>query len=80
MGEFCGVCDHNETVHASRTHTNTVYCATIVAALGDSDGAVRLLWQAFDEGRNYVVWMLWGDWFAPLRNHPGFPEFMRPKG
>ncbi len=53
----------------------------IAGALSDFDGAVDLLWQAVDEGMGYHdPWMAWDACFDPLRNDPGFQEWLRPKG
>jgi len=55
--------------------------ARILAALGDGDGAVRALQAAFGQGDSWdgtemhldTVW-------DPIRSHPAFVEFMRPRG
>jgi tetratricopeptide (TPR) repeat protein len=59
---------------------NTFWRAVISGALGRLDGAVDLLWQAYDEGWGYSALFSYVSWFAPLRDHPGFQEFVRPKG
>jgi tetratricopeptide (TPR) repeat protein len=59
---------------------NTFWCAVISGALGRLDGAVDLLWQAYDEGWSYSALFSFVSWFAPLRDHSGFQEFVRPKG
>jgi TolB-like protein/tetratricopeptide (TPR) repeat protein len=59
---------------------NTYWRARIAAQLGDKEGAVRLLRQAFTEGA-----LIWDSMhteldFAGLRDFPPFRELLRPKG
>jgi tetratricopeptide (TPR) repeat protein len=59
---------------------NQHWRASIAAQMGELDRAARLLQQSHDEGRRLGIW-LWHDVdLQPLRGHPGFEEFIRPKG
>ncbi len=55
--------------------------ARILAALGDGEGAVRALQAAFGQGYSWKATEMHLDaaW-NPIRNHPGFVEFVRPRG
>jgi tetratricopeptide (TPR) repeat protein len=59
---------------------NTFWRARIAAQLGDEEGAVRLLRQAFSEGT--LIWdvMHAQPDFGALGDHPAFRELLRPKG
>jgi tRNA A-37 threonylcarbamoyl transferase component Bud32/tetratricopeptide (TPR) repeat protein len=59
---------------------NTVFRARIAAYLGEPEDAVRLLEQAMEEG-----WLVRGNphrdpFLKPLRGHPAFERFLKPKG
>jgi tetratricopeptide (TPR) repeat protein len=59
---------------------HTYWRARIAASLGDPEEAVSLLNQAVEEGilvRNSPHRSVY---FKPLRGHPAFEEFLRPKG
>jgi len=64
---------------------NTYWRASIAAALGERERAVKLLRQAFGEGEWYSRIILHYYWnsqidFESLQNYPPFQELMRPKG
>ncbi len=59
---------------------NIRWRAAIAAALGDRDGAVRLLQQAIAEGVTYGMWYHRDPEWEPLRDYPPFQELIRPKG
>jgi tetratricopeptide (TPR) repeat protein len=59
----------------------TFWRAVINGAWGRSNDAVDLLRQAYSEGLDLPSYLPWhSSFFDPLRDHPGFLEFMRPKG
>lgn len=58
----------------------TYWRARIAAVSGDADRAVALLHQAFNRGYEYNIFLHRNIDFESLRDHPGFEEFMRPKG
>jgi tetratricopeptide (TPR) repeat protein len=60
--------------------SNTYQRAVIAAHLGELDRAVQLLRQAHSQGVWFEPWFHSNQAFEPLRGHPGFEEFMRPKG
>ena len=68
----------------TRQGVSTYWRACIAAQLGDSSGAVRLLWRAHDEGEGVhpeFFMMLHSDpGLEPLRAYPPFQAFLRPKG
>ena len=68
--------------------SSTVWLARIAVQLGQMDKAVALLQQSVARGTNYDLFRPsnedWGVFHSdptldPLRTHPGFIEFMRPK-
>jgi len=57
---------------------HTYWRGVIAGALGERKDAVRLLRQAFSEGRYQDP--AWYSEFSPLRDYAPFQELMRPKG
>jgi tetratricopeptide (TPR) repeat protein len=65
---------------------STYWQACIAANLGELEEAVDLLWQADDRG-NYVRGNFFNDpspqidpYLRPLRGHPGFLDYVKPRG
>ena len=58
----------------------TVWQACIHSWLGNKEEAVRLIRVAHDEGRQHGVGWHRSENVEPLWDHPGFLEFLRPKG
>ena len=55
--------------------------ARVLAALGDAEAAVRALQAAFVQGRGWPgAEMHLDSAWDPIRTHPRFQEFMKPKG
>jgi hypothetical protein len=59
---------------------HTWFRGVIAGALGQREEAVRLLRQAYSEGRSYSWYNLVRADLVPLRDYPPFQELMRPKG
>ena len=59
---------------------HTYWRAVITGALGDTDDAVSLLRQAYREGREHLPDACEHAYLDPIRDHPGFQEFMTPRG
>jgi predicted Zn-dependent protease len=68
----------------TRQGVSTYWRACIAAQLGDSSGAVRLLWRAHDEGEGvhpeFFMMLHTDPSLEPLRAYPPFQAFLRPKG
>ena len=60
--------------------SQSYWLAAIFVATGDLDAAVEYLRDAFNKGETYGVWLHRDPLFAPLQNHRGFQELLRPKG
>jgi tetratricopeptide (TPR) repeat protein len=60
--------------------TNTAWRAQIASRLGEPEEAVALLRQAWREGAFIWPWLHREPDFDPIRQHPAFREFIRPKG
>jgi tetratricopeptide (TPR) repeat protein len=58
---------------------NTRWRAAIAAALGDRDGAVRLLQQAIAEGVTHGTWQHRDPEWETLREYRPYQELMRPR-
>jgi len=57
------------------------FCRGVIAgALGQHDDAVRLLRQAYQEGKSHSWYDMVQADLAPLRDYPPFQELLRPKG
>jgi tetratricopeptide (TPR) repeat protein len=52
--------------------------ALIAAQLGDLDRAMDLLREAYRRGRDYMAMYFYPE-LEPLKDHPQYEEFMRPK-
>ncbi|MCJ7630704.1 MAG: hypothetical protein MUO50_20190 [Longimicrobiales bacterium] len=63
-----------------RNGGGSVWQARIAAQLGELDEAVRLLERAMEEGWSVRDNPHRDPFLKPLRGHPAFEEFMRPKG
>ncbi|MGH7552352.1 MAG: protein kinase domain-containing protein, partial [Longimicrobiales bacterium] len=61
------------------TSYGTAARAAIAAALGDGDGAIRLLNDAFQHGYPYDIFMHQSPWWDPLRKMRDFEALVRPK-
>jgi tetratricopeptide (TPR) repeat protein len=59
---------------------NTSWRGRIAGVFGERERAVDLLRQAQAEGFGYWPWMRWDVTLDPLRDHPDFQEWLRPKG
>jgi tetratricopeptide (TPR) repeat protein len=59
---------------------NTAWRANIAAALGDAEGAVQLLGQAHEQGWSFRSMPYRNPYLKPLRGHPAFEDFLRPRG
>lgn len=60
---------------------NTVWRANIAAAVGNPEEAISLLNQAIEEGAAFRTLAPHDSpYLESLRDHPGFKEFLRPKG
>jgi tetratricopeptide (TPR) repeat protein/TolB-like protein len=59
---------------------HTLWRARIAALLGDKDGAVALLRQAFAEGVAYGIWLHVDMDLESLRDYKPFQELVRPRG
>ena len=59
---------------------HTYWRAVITGALGDRDEAVRLLRQAYREGRERFANDAEHAYLDPVRDHPAFQEWLRPRG
>jgi len=59
---------------------HTYWRAVITGALGDPDEAVRLLRQAYRDGRERFANDAEHAYLDPIRDHPGFRELMTPRG
>ena len=81
---------HDEALEVSRrleripgrpvlTSYGTAARAAIAAARGDSEGAIRLLGDAFQHGYPYDISMHQSPWWDPLRNEPAFRALILPK-
>jgi hypothetical protein len=57
----------------------TVWQARVAAILGQRDSAVALLRTAFQEGREYDLWLHRDTDFATLRDYAPFVELTRPR-
>jgi hypothetical protein len=53
--------------------------ARIVAALGDTEDAIRLLQEAFANGAFHGSWSHWDPALDTLRGNPQFDSLMRPR-
>lgn len=60
--------------------TNTLWRAYVAANMGEPERAVRLLRQAMDEGAAHSVLLHDNVELEPIRDHPAFREFLRPRG
>jgi hypothetical protein len=58
----------------------TLWRARIAAVLGEKDGAVALLRQAFAEGVAYGIWLHTDMDLESLRDYKPYRELVRPKG
>lgn len=70
----------NQTQDRYQRYRRTSRRAAINGAMGRLDDAVDLLWSAFGEGMNYEPQLWYNADFGPLRDHPNFQEWLRPKG
>ncbi len=69
-------------VHASVRGIRNYYSARILAALGKDEVAIASLEEAFAEGFEFFgpIRYIFDPFLFPLFDHPGFQEFVRPKG
>jgi len=69
-------------VHASIRGIRNYYSARILAALGKDEEAIAFLEKAFAEGFEFFgpIRYIYDPFLFPLFDHPGFQEFVRPKG
>jgi len=58
---------------------NTFYQACIYGWLDEKDEAVRFLHTAYRQGKPYWYELYW-EFVDPLRDYPGFQEFVKPRG
>lgn len=59
---------------------HTYWRAAIAAWLGEDEGAVDLLRQAFGQGVEFSPSLHRAFELSPLAGHPGFAELLRPRG
>jgi tetratricopeptide (TPR) repeat protein len=69
---------NNDDPYLQGSHTFQLAC--LAAALGDHERALELLRQSYAEGTIYQFGMHFFPPLDPLRDHPEFQEFIRPKG
>ena len=60
--------------------SHTYWRACISALLGDKQQAVKLLTEAFSQGKSYDTYLLNDMDLEPLRDYPPFKELIEPKG
>lgn len=60
--------------------SNTRWRARIAAVLGNTEQAMELLRQSFNEGSAYGIGLHRNIDYESLRDYPAFQEFLRPKG
>lgn len=72
-----------ELKHIDRPYlfgSHTYWRACISALLGDKQQAVKLLTEAFSQGKSYDTYLLNDMNLEPLRDYPPFKELIEPKG
>ena len=72
-----------ELKHIDRPYlfgSHTYWRACISALLGDKQQAVKLLTEAFSQGKSYDTYLLNDMDLEPLRDYPPFKELIEPKG
>jgi Flp pilus assembly protein TadD len=72
--------DDVRQAEAQRTHLSPRPPALLLAQVGDTDGALRVIERGIDERSEFAVWLKVHPLLAPVRPHPRFQAQLRRVG